>query len=636
MLKRQRTYRKTLLYGVLTVLLVTLLFGVLLVFSSAYFREKENREISNAILNKCIQETDSTLSSIDQMVTEFLLDNSHINQYMVTKDIERIEEYKMKQSLNRFNNSLNYYYGNDVSLYLFAPKTDRIYLNGALYKYSKFGHDDWVDQFSTLPAGDRWFPMNQLRIYSGYESFAPADCFTKSYNYPLGIVSSYGRACVLVPDQLLISIIGSSLPTESSQIYVLDQYNEVLYAAGQDHADYAEEMRLRKNRKRLFQWPASPGFYIHTSSYTGWQYVLRIPKSGIFSLWSPLGTLYALLVLLYCAGVSVYLAFLFGRPYLFIKQMVQLMKETIPNAEKIETDEFLELRSGFVDLNNSIGALRTQLDAYRFEVCNKLILDLITSERITSYEEHEQKMRQAGLKFYTKNYCALLICKVDGSRISSDQVLEKIAPLRDDRISFLCTQANLRNVLLLMTSDVTLEDSLVDQYILQLLSQFEDREIILGRGAVCQFPQELVGSYEDALLSVQYGITHKMHGFVDNKASTEDSRKNVLGERILQFVEENYSNPDFSLKMMESYFSMTASHLARVFKEHTGETIQGYLTRLRVEKAEQLMEENPREPLEKIAEQVGYVNTQALNRAFKKERGMPPRTSSKTHLETGG
>ena len=163
MLKKQRTYRKTLLFGVLTVLFATLLFGVLLIFSSAYFREKENKEISNAILNKCIQETDSTLSSLDQMITEFLLDNSHINEYMVMKDIERIEEYKMMQSLNRFNHNLNYYYGNEVSLYLFAPRADRIYLNGALYKYSRFGYETWVDQFSSPEVTDTWIQKMTFR-----------------------------------------------------------------------------------------------------------------------------------------------------------------------------------------------------------------------------------------------------------------------------------------------------------------------------------------------------------------------------------------------------------------------------------------------------------------------------------------
>ena len=634
--KKQRTYRKTILFGVLSVLLITLLFGVVLVFSSAYFREKENKEISNAILNKCIQETDSTLSSLDQMVTEFLLDNSHINQYMVTKEIERLEEYKMKQSLNRFNNSLNYYYGEDVSLYLFAPKSDRIYLNGALYQYSRFGHEDWVNQFSPPQRTDDWQRKENILIYGGYESFLPFDGFIKSYHYPLSVSTSYGSASVLIPDHVLIRYLESSLPTEASQIYVLDPRNELLYASGRDYTDYYEEVLKKKDSKRLFQWPSSPSFYSHTSPYTGWQYVLRIPKLGIYSLWSPLGTFYALLVLIYCAGVSIYLAFLFGKPYLFIRQMIQLMKGTIPKAQRIEADEFLELRTGFVDLNNSIGTLRTQLDAYRFEVCNKLILDLITSERITSYEEHEQKMRQAGLKFYSKNYCALLICREDGSRISSDQVLEKIAPLRDDTICFLCTQANVRNVLLLMTSDVLLDETIVNQYLNQLLEQFEEERIILGKGSVCQFPQELVSSYENALLSVQYGIAHKLCGIVEYKTASEETRKTALGERIVQFIDNNYDNPDFSLNMMEGYFSMTASHMARVFKEHTGETIQGYLTRLRVERAEQLMQENSREPLERIAEQVGYVNTQALNRAFKKIRGMPPRTSSKVHDGTGG
>ena len=439
-----------------------------------------------------------------------------------------------------------------------------------------------------------------------------------------------------MPAALLIRYIESSLPTDESQIYVLDAGDQLLYAAGRDYQDHAEEMFRRKDKSRLFHWPSAPSYYRYNSSYTGWQFILRIPKRGIFSLWSPLGTLYALLVLIYCAGISLYLALLFSRPYVFMRQMIQLMRGSVNGSQNIQPDEFLELRTGFQDLNNSIDDLKKQLDVYRFEVCDELILDLITSDRIVSYEEHEQKMRQAGLKFYTHSYMAILVCNADGTPVSSDQVLEKITPLRDEKTCFLCTQSSSDMVLLLLTGAVPLDPALLSHSAERLLQQFSGQEVILGLGTVCTNPEDLVSSYEYAKLSVQSGIRYRQRGLVDYRTVTDDIRKSELGGQIVQFIQEHYKDPEFSLKMVESAFSMTASHLARVYKDYANETIQNDLTRIRVEEAERLMKERPRESLEKIAAQVGYVNVQALNRAFKKIRGMPPRTSSKTQYLMGG
>ena len=629
--KKQRSYKKTLLFSVMTVLFATLLFGVLLVFTSAYFREREHREISDAILNKCIQETDGLLSSVDRMVTEFLLDNSHINEFMVTGNIERIEEYKMKQSLNRFNNNLNYFYGNAVSLYLFAPRSDRLYLNGALYRYSTFGHVEWINQFLTPPLVGEWVGKDRFLVYNGYETFVPSDSFVRYYDYPIGTNHAVGTACALIPERMLGEIVNASLPTSESQIYVLDRSGMLLYDAGKDPDAHYEEMTRRKDSRSFFQWPYKPSFYTQTSPYTDWTYVVRIPKSGMISLWSPLGSLYALAVLLYCAGISMYLVSLFRRPYRLVEQLVRRMRETIPRSGSgLQADEFLALQAGFEDLNRDISDLRSQMDVYRFEVCDELILDLITSDRITSYEVHEQKMREAGLRFYTNSYMAVLISHTDGTPVLSGNVHDRIAPLRDERIGFLCTQADPGTVLLLLTSAYPLEGTLKEETLARLLAQFEEENIILGLGTACDKPQELVSSYDHAKKSVQYAIRHQLSGLVDHTTLEEDGHRKELGERIRSFIEENYSDPAFSLKLMETHFSMTGPHLSRVFKECTGETIQNELTRLRVEAAEKRMEENPKEPLEQVAEQVGYVNVQALNRAFKKIRGMPPRTSSKS------
>lgn len=60
------------------------------------------------------------------------------------------------------------------------------------------------------------------------------------------------------------------------------------------------------------------------------------------------------------------------------------------------------------------------------------------------------------------------------------------------------------------------------------------------------------------------------------------------------------------------------------FKTVTGETPVKYLTRLRVERSTELLE-NSDQSLERIAELVGYSNPFAFSKAFKRVRGISPR-----------
>lgn len=93
---------------------------------------------------------------------------------------------------------------------------------------------------------------------------------------------------------------------------------------------------------------------------------------------------------------------------------------------------------------------------------------------------------------------------------------------------------------------------------------------------------------------------------------------------MVEYIDQAYTNPEFSASLLEQEFGVTAAHISRIFKECTGMTVQNYLTRLRINRAKELLTGVERLSLQQIAEHVGYGNLQTFMRAFKKEMGMSP------------
>ena len=87
------------------------------------------------------------------------------------------------------------------------------------------------------------------------------------------------------------------------------------------------------------------------------------------------------------------------------------------------------------------------------------------------------------------------------------------------------------------------------------------------------------------------------------------------------FIEQNLGNPELSLRLIAQELYMNGSYLSRVFKQETGESLTEYITRKRIEKSMQLMDETSMKAYE-IAEQVGIKDAHYFSICFKKYVGV--------------
>ena len=97
-------------------------------------------------------------------------------------------------------------------------------------------------------------------------------------------------------------------------------------------------------------------------------------------------------------------------------------------------------------------------------------------------------------------------------------------------------------------------------------------------------------------------------------------------ERILDYINLNYSNPTLTLKWIaENYLYMNVDYVSKQFLKQIGIKFSTYLTNLRIEKAKQLLLEKGSDKIYEVAQLTGFGNNpQYFSQAFKKNTGLTP------------
>ncbi len=105
-----------------------------------------------------------------------------------------------------------------------------------------------------------------------------------------------------------------------------------------------------------------------------------------------------------------------------------------------------------------------------------------------------------------------------------------------------------------------------------------------------------------------------------------------LRDQILDFIEKNYGDYNFSLSAIANTFNLNNTYLSYFFKEQVGENFVSYLNKMRIEKAKELLRESELS-LDNISLKVGYANSRVLIRIFKKFEGITPGKYRENHAK---
>ena len=104
---------------------------------------------------------------------------------------------------------------------------------------------------------------------------------------------------------------------------------------------------------------------------------------------------------------------------------------------------------------------------------------------------------------------------------------------------------------------------------------------------------------------------------------SQEAAQNALVLNIKRYINQNYSR-DISLNEVAQHMVMSESYLSRLFKRETGENFSEYLSKVRINKAIEMMQEG-RYKVYEVAENVGYRNVEYFSKQFKKIIGKSPK-----------
>lgn len=177
-----------------------------------------------------------------------------------------------------------------------------------------------------------------------------------------------------------------------------------------------------------------------------------------------------------------------------------------------------------------------------------------------------------------------------------------------------------------------------------LFVPMEDSDMLLHslvyhiRNEVSQLSDELHGVWSeeydpqlDRMLQEQTSLEERNRGIREILLAAgirlEELRKNngyaETMRKIREYIDRHYADPNLSLSFLSAEFGINSKTLSRLFKEQFSENYVDYLMQTRINHAKRLLLETET-PIQRIAQEVGYVNALSFTRAFKKVEGIAP------------
>jgi len=106
-------------------------------------------------------------------------------------------------------------------------------------------------------------------------------------------------------------------------------------------------------------------------------------------------------------------------------------------------------------------------------------------------------------------------------------------------------------------------------------------------------------------------------------ARLKQSNTSALIRHLKDLIEAQYSDLSLTVRSLGEQLHFSPSYLTGLFREHTGQSLNHYLTSVRIDKAQRLLED-PAKTVAEISVLVGYLDSHYFTRVFKKRKGMTP------------
>ncbi len=161
------------------------------------------------------------------------------------------------------------------------------------------------------------------------------------------------------------------------------------------------------------------------------------------------------------------------------------------------------------------------------------------------------------------------------------------------------------------------------EYLLSIASGKLKFTVTAGLGNQCQGCTEIANSFCEALKALELRTKEG-----NNRLYTvQDLQGHACGHmavwNAVNYIESSYADPNLSADAVCEYLHLSPSYLRALFKQQIGNTIIGYITKARMERARTLLADGKLKNYG-IAEMVGYSDPHYFSYCFKRYYGMSP------------
>ena len=159
------------------------------------------------------------------------------------------------------------------------------------------------------------------------------------------------------------------------------------------------------------------------------------------------------------------------------------------------------------------------------------------------------------------------------------------------------------------------------------LSSLASRAAVEG-GADAEKVMEILKNFNNEIDQMErieeffYKVHRVISTFLDGIFKLADKKHLSLVTNARNYIIENYSKP-LTIKATAEHLFISPSHLSRLFRQELDCTFNDYLTRVRVEKAVELLKK-PEYSVEQVSKAVGFKSQSYFAEIFRKYIGVTP------------
>lgn len=128
-----------------------------------------------------------------------------------------------------------------------------------------------------------------------------------------------------------------------------------------------------------------------------------------------------------------------------------------------------------------------------------------------------------------------------------------------------------------------------------------------------------IDAMQDAIFDFSKIICEKVTDMAKERTATEKSRQY---QKIKEYIDAHYQESELNVNAIAEVFGTSASALSKYFKNMNGDTLNRYITNVRLGKARELIITGA--SVEKISEECGFGSQRTFLRVFKAYEGVTP------------